>query len=157
MAAWRPLSKDRQAGRCRAHFLAYHSSGLSFAHSEIRAGEFRDRKSKMPKVKIMYSVYGEMSSQHFRDKLAPQNCLQWLRQMIRKDSSSGIPISLKIVQIVPYNQVRGKSYIETGFLWLWISSMELSHTLGRMACPRAGNLGICFEVENWTSTVSDIY
>lgn len=46
--------------------------------------------------------------------------------------------------------------MEMEFLWLWISSKELSHTLGIMACPGAGSLGICFEVKYWTSTMSDI-
>lgn len=46
--------------------------------------------------------------------------------------------------------------METESLWLWIRSREPSHTPGLMACPRAESLRMCFEVENWTSTESDI-
>lgn len=46
--------------------------------------------------------------------------------------------------------------MEMEFLWLWVSSKEPSPTLKIMVCPRAGSLGICFEVENWGSTMSDI-
>lgn len=66
------LSKTgRQAGREQAsiRLWAYHSSGFCFASNEIRILRRNDKRAK---GKNVYSMYGEMSFQVFRDKLIPQ-------------------------------------------------------------------------------------
>lgn len=71
MAGWRQVSKDSTSvggGRHTSRGLS--QVRFSFAGSEIRVGELRDRKRA--KGKNVYSTYGEMSFHIFRDKFIPQ-------------------------------------------------------------------------------------
>lgn len=138
---------SRQGGRGQSHFWRLITAPLQLCQQWDQSRRaLRQKKGQRQKC-IFYVLRNQLS--HFQGQVHATNCLREPRQMIRKDSSSGVPTFLKIVSIVPYNQVWGKHCMEMEFLWLWITSTEPSHTPGIMACPRAENLRVCFEVENW--------